>query len=85
MHDYKLCQTFTYFSFKVTGCVFISAFVSLVGILIRITISAATIKICTITAGIKKCKPIIKKKHEKARRHEKGKSLIKRHSLKKLN
>ena len=45
-----------------TGCVFISAFVSLVGIFIEITSSAIGLKICTITAGIKEYKSIIMKK-----------------------
>ena len=39
-----------------------SAFASLVGIPIRITSSAIGLKICAITAGIKKYKSIIKKK-----------------------
>ena len=46
----------------VTGCVSISAFPSLVGIPIVITSSAVGLKICVITAAIKKQKPIIKKK-----------------------
>ena len=37
----------------ITGCVFISAFASLVGIPIGITSSAIGLKICEITAGIK--------------------------------
>ena len=50
----------------VTGCVSISAFASLVGIPIAITSSAVGLKICVITAGIKKYKSIIKKKkHDK--------------------
>ena len=49
----------------VTGCVSISAFASLVGILIRIASSAIVLKICVITAGIKKYKSIIKKKKKK--------------------
>ena len=48
-----------------TGCVSISAFVSLVGIPIRITSSAIGLKICIITSGIKKYKPIIKKNQKK--------------------
>ena len=48
-----------------TGCVSISAFVSLVGIPIGITKSAIGSKICAITAGIKKYKSIIKKKKKK--------------------
>ena len=48
-----------------TGCVSISAFASLVGIPIGITSSAIGLKICAITAGIKKYKSIIKKKKKK--------------------
>ena len=45
---------------------FISAFASLFGIPIGITSSAKGLKICAITAGIKKYKSIIKKKkHDK--------------------
>ena len=45
---------------------FISAFASLVGVSIGITSSALGLKDCLITAGIKKCKSIIKKKkHDK--------------------
>ena len=40
----------------VTGCVSISAFASLVDILVGITSSAVVINICAITAGIKKYK-----------------------------
>ena len=47
------------------GCVFISAFDSLFGILIRITSSAIRLNIFAITATIKKCKSIIKKKKKK--------------------
>ena len=51
----------------VTGCVSISSisFDSLVGIPIGITSSAIGLKICAITAGIKKYKSIIKKKKKK--------------------
>ena len=49
-----------------TGCVSISAFASLVGISTGITSSAIGLKICSIGAGIKKYKSIIKKKkHDK--------------------
>ena len=48
-----------------TGCVPISAFASLVGIPIEITSSAIGLKICAITAGIKKYRSIIKKKRKK--------------------
>ena len=46
----------------ITGCVSISAFDSLVGIPIGIRSSAIWLKICAITAGIKKYKPIIRKR-----------------------
>ena len=49
----------------ITGCVSISAFASLVGILIEISSSAVGSKICTVTAGITKYKSMIKKKKEK--------------------
>ena len=51
----------------ITGCVPISDFVSLVGIPIGITRFAIGLKICVITAGIKRYKSIIKKNRE----HEK--------------
>ena len=52
----------------VTGCVSISAFVSLVGVGIPIGITSPEIglKICAITAGIKNYKSITKKKENKA-------------------
>ena len=43
----------------VTGCVSIFAFASLVAISVGITSSALGIKICAITAGIKKYKSFI--------------------------
>ena len=46
----------------ITGCVSISAFVSLVGIPIGVRTSAIKLKICVITAGIKNNKSIIKRK-----------------------
>ena len=49
----------------VTACVSISAFASLVAIPVGITSSAVGIKICAITAGIKKYKSIIQKKKKK--------------------
>ena len=49
----------------ITRSVSISAFASLVGIPIGITSSAIGLKICAITAGIKKYKSIIKKKKKK--------------------
>ena len=50
---------------KTTVCTSIFAFASLIGILIGITSSAIGLKICAITAGIKKYKSIIKKKKKK--------------------
>ena len=50
--------------FLVSGCVSISAF-ALAGIHIVITISAIELKICVITAVIKKYKSIIKKEKKK--------------------
>ena len=49
----------------ITGCVFISAFASSIGISIGITSSAIGLKLCVITAGIKKFKFINKKKKKK--------------------
>ena len=49
----------------ITGCVWISAFASLVCVLVGITSFAAGIKICAITAEIKKYKSIIKKQKKK--------------------
>ena len=43
-------------TWAITGCVFISAFASLVGILIGITSSAIELKNCVITARINKKK-----------------------------
>ena len=49
----------------VTGCVSISTFASLVWVPVRITSSAVEIKICEITARIKKYKLLIRKKKKK--------------------
>ena len=49
----------------VSGCVSISAFASLLGIPLGITSSAVWLKICAMTARIKKYKSIIKKKNNK--------------------
>ena len=67
----KVCTTLNYIEHflilgsTTTGCVSISAFASSVGIPIGITSSAIGLKICAITAGIKKYKSIIKKKKKK--------------------
>ena len=70
----KVCTTlndiehFLILVYTITGCVSISSFAFLVGIPIGIKSSAIALKICVITAGIKKYKSIfkkIKKKHDK--------------------
>ena len=70
----KFCTTLNYIEHfliigsTITGCVSISAFAFLVGIPIGVTSSAIELKICPITAAIKKYKSIIKKnkkKHDK--------------------
>ena len=50
----------------VTGCVFISAFAFLAGIPIGITSSTIGLKICVITAVIRKHKSIISKRKKEA-------------------
>ena len=45
-------EQFLILASKITGCVSISAFASLIGIPIGITSSAVVLKICEITAGI---------------------------------
>ena len=49
------------FMLAVSGCVSTSAFTSLVGVPMSIESSAVVLKICVITAGIKKYKSIMKK------------------------
>ena len=68
----KACTTLNYIthfltlSSTITGCISISAFVSLIGIAIGIASYAIGLIICAITAGIKKYKLIIKKKKKEA-------------------
>ena len=68
----KLCATLNYIEHflilasTVTRCVSISSFASVVGIPIGITSSAIGLKICAITARIKKYRSIIKEKKKKA-------------------
>ena len=56
----RFCATLNYIEhflildFAVTGCISVSAFASLLGIPIGIMSSARGLKICTVTAGIKK-------------------------------
>ena len=67
----KVCTTLNYTEHflilvsTVTRCISISAFASLLGVPIGITSSVIGLKICAITAGIKKYKPVIKKKKRK--------------------
>ena len=66
----KFCKVLNYIEESliiistITGCVFISAFASLVGILVGITSSAIGVTICVITAWNKKYNPMNKKKKE---------------------
>ena len=56
----KVCRVLNYIEHSlivtstITGCISISAFASLVGIPIEISISTIGLKICVISAGIKK-------------------------------
>ena len=67
----RVCTTLNYIEHflilvsTITGCISFSSFASLLGIPIGITSSAIGLKICAITAGIKKYKSIIKKKKKK--------------------
>ena len=67
----RVCTTLNYIEHflilvsTITGCISSSSFASLLGIPIGITSSAIGLKICAITAGIKKYKSIIKKKKKK--------------------
>ena len=67
----KVCTTLNYIEHflilasTIKGCISIYAFASLIGIPIGIMSSAIGLKICAITAGIKKYKSIIKKKKKK--------------------
>ena len=69
MHK-KTCKCLNYIKHllilasTITGCVAISEFSSLVAIPVGITSFAVGLKICTVTAGIKKYRSIIKKKKE---------------------
>ena len=63
----KVCATLIYIehflilALTITRCISVSPFTSLVDILIEITSSTIEIKICAVTAGVKKYKSIIKK------------------------
>ena len=64
----KVCVTLNYIEqflilvSAVAGCISISVFASSIGVPIGIMSSAIGLKVCAITAGIKKYKAIIKKK-----------------------
>ena len=64
----RFCTTLNYtehfliLASTITGCISVSAFASLIGIPVGIISSTIGLKICTIAAGIKKLKSIIKKK-----------------------
>ena len=64
----KVCRVLNYIDHllivtsTITGCVFISVFASIVAIPIGIASSIIGLKICVISAGIKKYKSIIKKR-----------------------
>ena len=66
--DKNICTALNYiehfliFASTITGCISISAFVSLIGIPIGITSSTIGCKLCTKTAEMEKYKSILKKK-----------------------
>ena len=68
----KVCTTLNYIKHfltlasTITGCISFSPFASLIDISIGIRSSAIGLKTSAIFAGIKKYKPIIKKKKKKA-------------------
>ena len=63
-----MCKTFNYFEHfvilvsAVAGCISICYFLSLFGTPMRVKSSGIKLKVCAITAAIKKYEPIIKKK-----------------------
>ena len=67
----KVCKVFNYIEHLlilvsiVAGCVFSSAFASLIGLPVDVASSAIGLNVYVITPGIKKCKLIIKKKKKK--------------------
>ena len=66
----KVCTTLNFIEHllivasTLTGCVFMSAFASLVGIAVDIASSVLRLKICARTAGIEKYKSAIKKRRK---------------------
>ena len=65
MYNLNYIEDFLILVSTITGCISICAFASLLGIPIGIMSSAIGLKICAVTAGIKKCKSIIKRKKKK--------------------
>ena len=65
MKNLNYFEHFRILGSAITGCVSTSAFASLAGIPIGITTSAIGLKICALTAAIKKYKSISKKKKKK--------------------
>ena len=63
--DLNYFEHFLPFVSVVSGGVSISAFALLIGVLVGILSSAVGIKICAVTAGIKKYKSIINKAENK--------------------
>ena len=67
----KVCRALKYFEYflvfvsAVSDCVSISTFVSLVGVFVGVLSSATGLKMCAITAEIKKYKSIINKKRKR--------------------
>ena len=64
----KVCRYLNYFEHSLisalSGCISIFASASIVGVSVGIASSAVGLKICGITAGMKKFRTIIKKKHD---------------------
>ena len=71
MSEKQVCKDLNYFEYflifisAVSDFISVSAFASLVGVPVGIADSAVGLKICAITAGIKKYRSIIKKKKTK--------------------
>ena len=71
MSEKQVCKDLNYFEYflifisAVSDFISVSAFASLVGVPVGIADSAVGLKICAITAGIKKYRSIIKKKKKK--------------------
>ena len=60
-------EHFLFFISAASGCVSISVFTLLTGVFVGIISSAAGLKMCTITVGIKKFESVIKNKRKNTR------------------